>query len=103
MKLPSGGLVKGVTGDPICFRLEGEAGVLPMSLQLTPEQEQRIQTVVNAGAYRSAEEALDAAVAAVEVAAAPDFEGSQEELEKLLLEGLNSGEPVEAAKASGTG
>ena len=66
-----------------------------MSLQLTPEQEQRIRTVVNAGAYSSAEEALDAAVAAVEIAAAPDFEGSQEELEKLLLEGLNSGEPVE--------
>jgi Arc/MetJ-type ribon-helix-helix transcriptional regulator len=67
-----------------------------MSLQLTPEQEQRIRTVVNAGAYRSAEEALDAAVAAVEIAAAPDFEGSQEELENLLLEGLNSGESVEA-------
>jgi Arc/MetJ-type ribon-helix-helix transcriptional regulator len=65
-----------------------------MSLQLTPEQEQRIRTVVNAGAYRSAEEALDAAVAAVEIAAAPDFEGAQEELEELLLEGLNSGEPV---------
>ena len=58
------------------------------------EQEQRIRTVVNAGAYRSAEEALDAAVAAVEIAAAPDFEGAQEELEELLLEGLNSGEPV---------
>ena len=35
-------------------------------MQLTPEQEERIRTVVNAGAYRSAEEALDAAVAAVE-------------------------------------
>ncbi len=53
-------------------------------------------TVVSAGAYRSAEEALDAALAAVETAAAPDFEGSQEELEELLLEGLNSGEPAEA-------
>ena len=67
-----------------------------MSMQLTPEQEQRIRTVVNAGAYRSAEEALDAAVAAVEIAAAPDFEGTQEELEELLLKGLNSGEPIEA-------
>ena len=67
-----------------------------MSLQLTPEQEQRLRTVVNAGAYRSPEEALDAAVAAVEIAAAPDFEGTQEELEELLLEGLNSGEPVAA-------
>jgi hypothetical protein len=45
-----------------------------MSIQLTPEQEKRIRTVVNAGAYRSAEEALHAAVA-VEIAAAPDFEG----------------------------
>jgi Arc/MetJ-type ribon-helix-helix transcriptional regulator len=42
-----------------------------MSIQLTPEQEQRIRTVVNAGAYRSAEEALEAAVAAVEIAALP--------------------------------
>ena len=71
----------------------------PMSIQLTPEQEQRIRTVVNAGAYRSAEEALEAAVAAVEIAAAPDFEGTQEELEELLLEGINSGEPVEADRA----
>jgi len=70
-----------------------------MSIQLTPEQEQRIRTVVNAGAYRSAEEAIEAAVAAVEIAAAPDFEGTQEELEELLLEGLNSGEPVEADQA----
>jgi len=57
-----------------------------MSLQLNPEQEQRIRTVVNAGAYRSAEEALDAAVAAVEIAAAPDLEGTQDELEELPLE-----------------
>jgi putative addiction module CopG family antidote len=70
-----------------------------MSIQLTPEQEQRIRTVVNAGAYRSAEEALDAAVAAVEIAGAPDFEGTQEELEELLIEGLHSGEPVEADRA----
>jgi len=67
-----------------------------MSLQLTPEQEQRIRTVVNTGAYRSTEEALDAAVAAVEIAAALDFEGTQQELEELLLESLNSAEPVDA-------
>lgn len=70
-----------------------------MALQLTPEQEQRIRAVVNAGAYPSAEEALDAAVAAVETTAAPGFEGTQEELEALLLEGLNSGELVEADEA----
>ena len=67
-----------------------------MAIHLTPEQEQRIQAVVKAGAYPSAEEALDAAVAAVESVAAPGFEGTPEELEALLTEGLNSGEPVEA-------
>ena len=70
-----------------------------MAIQLTPEQEQRIQAVVKAGAYPSTEEALDAAVAAVEAAVAPGFEGKQEELEELLLEGLNSGQPVEADEA----
>ena len=63
-----------------------------MAIQLTPEQEMRIQAVVNAGAYPSAQEALDAAVTAVEIAAAPGFEGSQEELESLLMQGIASGE-----------
>jgi Arc/MetJ-type ribon-helix-helix transcriptional regulator len=63
-----------------------------MAIQLTPEQEQRIQAVVKTGAYPSAQEALDAAVVAVEIAAAPVFEGSPEELEGLLLEGLASKE-----------
>ena len=67
-----------------------------MSIQLTDEQERRIRTVVNAGAYRSTEEALDAAVTATETFAAPNFEGAQEKLEELLLEGINSGDPVEA-------
>jgi Arc/MetJ-type ribon-helix-helix transcriptional regulator len=67
-----------------------------MAIQLTPEQEQRIQAVVNAGAYPSTEEALDAAVAAVEIAASPGFEGSHEELDALVVDGLNSGEPIQA-------
>lgn len=75
---------------------EGVLWEYAMSIQLTPEQEHRIRNVVNAGAYRSAEEALDAAVAAVEMAAAPDFDGTQEELEELLLDGLHSGTAVEA-------
>jgi Arc/MetJ-type ribon-helix-helix transcriptional regulator len=70
-----------------------------VAIQLTPEQEQRIQAVVNAGAYPSLEEALDAAVAAVEIAAVPDFEGAQRELDELLLDGLNSGAPVQADEA----
>ena len=63
-----------------------------MPMQLTPEQEQRLQAVVNAGAYASADEALDAALAVVERAAVQDFEGSPEDLERLLLNGLASKE-----------
>ena len=70
-----------------------------MPIQLTPEQEKRLQAVVKAGAYPSTEEALDAAVAAVESVAAPGFEGTEQELEELLTEGLASGEPVEADEA----
>jgi Arc/MetJ-type ribon-helix-helix transcriptional regulator len=70
-----------------------------MPLQLTPEQERRIQAVVKAGAYRSTEEALNAALAVVEAVAVPDFEGTQDELETLLLDGLNSGKAIEADDA----
>ena len=70
-----------------------------MPIQLTPDQEQRIQAMVSSGAYPSAREALDAAVAAVELADLPDFEGTQEELDDLLLEGLNSGDAVKVDDA----
>jgi Arc/MetJ-type ribon-helix-helix transcriptional regulator len=63
-----------------------------MALQLTPEQEQRIRAMVTAGAYPSAEDALNAAVAAVETAATLDFEGAPEELERELVQGLSSNE-----------
>ena len=63
-----------------------------MAIQLTPEQEQRLQAVVSAGAYASASEALEAALSIVETAAAHDFEGTQDELEGLLMEGLASKE-----------
>jgi Arc/MetJ-type ribon-helix-helix transcriptional regulator len=63
-----------------------------MAIKLTQEQEQRLEAVVRAGAYASAEEALNAALAVVEKAAANDFEGTHEELEGLLLEGLASKE-----------
>jgi Arc/MetJ-type ribon-helix-helix transcriptional regulator len=61
-------------------------------MQLTPEQEERIRAVVNAGAYSSAEEALNAAVAAVETAAAPGFERSEAELEGLASQELTDEE-----------
>ena len=63
-----------------------------MAIQLTPEQEMRIQAVVKTGAYPSAQDALDAAVTAVEIATAPGFEGLQEELEGLLMQGITSRE-----------
>jgi Arc/MetJ-type ribon-helix-helix transcriptional regulator len=63
-----------------------------MAIQLTPEQEHRLQAVVDAGVYPSAEEALNAALVVVEDAAAHDFEGTQEELENLLKDGLASEE-----------
>ena len=61
-----------------------------MSIHLTPEQEQRLQAVVRAGAYDSLEEVLEAAVTAVEQRAVPGFQGTTEELDRLLAEGLSS-------------
>lgn len=65
-----------------------------MPLQLSPEQEQRIRSVVERGAYGTAEEAIDAAVSAVEAAASQEFDGSTTELEALVQAGLDSGEPI---------
>lgn len=70
-----------------------------MPIQLTSEQEKRIQAVVDVGAYTSPEEVLDAALTFIESAYEPGFEGTQQELEALLLEGLTSGEPVEVNEA----
>ncbi len=70
-----------------------------MAYQLISEQERRIDAVVAAGAWRSAEEALNAALAVVETVAVPDFEGTPDELETFLADGLNSGEPAEANHA----
>ncbi len=59
-----------------------------MPIQLTPEQEVRLQAVVNSGAYPS----VDAALTVVETATHPAFEGRQEEFEELIAEGISSGE-----------
>ncbi len=61
-----------------------------MVIQLTSEQEQRLQAIVESGAYTSPEEALEAALAAVELAVTVGFEGLEQELEGLLLDGLAS-------------
>ena len=59
-------------------------------INLTPEQERRIQEVISRGAYDSVEEVVEAALVAVEQATVPGFEGTQQELEALLAEGLSS-------------
>ncbi len=61
-----------------------------MAIQLTPEQEQRIEAIVSTGAYPSVREALDAAVIAVELAATSAFDERPEVLESLLMDGLDS-------------
>jgi antitoxin ParD1/3/4 len=66
-----------------------------MSMQLTPDQERRVQSFVDSGLYTSAQDVVDAALAAVEQATRT-FEGTREELEELLLDGLDSGEPIAA-------
>lgn len=50
---------------------------------------------MNSGAYPNAEAALNAALSVVERTTGCGFEGSEEELEELLLEGLNSGESTD--------
>jgi Arc/MetJ-type ribon-helix-helix transcriptional regulator len=64
-------------------------------MQLTPEQERRIQAIVSGGAYPSAEEALDAALVAMESAVAPAFDGSAAELQAMLSDGMTSIELTE--------
>ena len=66
-----------------------------MAIQLTPEQERRVQGVLNLGAYESVEEVVDAALAAVEQRTVPGFAGTPEELDALLAEGLASRELAE--------
>jgi Arc/MetJ-type ribon-helix-helix transcriptional regulator len=67
-----------------------------MAIQLTPEQERRVQDVISRGAYESVEEVVDAALAAVEQRTVPGFSGTREELDALLAEGLASKELTEA-------
>ena len=63
-----------------------------MTINLTPQQERRLQDVLKLGAYESVEEVVEAALAAVEQRTVPGFEGTAEELDSLLAEGLASRE-----------
>jgi len=61
-----------------------------MTVQLTTEQEQRIQAIIHSGPYETVQDVVDAAIAAVEQSAAPGFNGTEAEPEALLLAGLDS-------------
>jgi Arc/MetJ-type ribon-helix-helix transcriptional regulator len=61
-----------------------------MTIHLTPEQERRIQLLLERGAYRSLDEVVEAALTAVEQRTLPGFSGTQRELDALLAEGLAS-------------
>jgi Arc/MetJ-type ribon-helix-helix transcriptional regulator len=66
-----------------------------MTIHLTSEQERRVQAVISCGAYESVEQVVDAALVAVEQRTVPGFEGTQEELDTLLAEGMASKELTE--------
>ena len=66
-----------------------------MTIHLTAEQERRVRDVISRGAYGSVEEVVEAALAAVEQRSTPGFEGTPEQLEALLAEGLTSKELAE--------
>jgi hypothetical protein len=51
--------------------------------------------ILESGAYRTPEEALDSAIANLESTVDHDFEGSIDELNQLIVEGLNSGPSIE--------
>lgn len=67
-----------------------------MTIQLTAEQERRIQSVIDRGAYNTVEQVLEAALAAVEDRTISGFQGTREELETLIADGLASGEVTQA-------
>jgi Arc/MetJ-type ribon-helix-helix transcriptional regulator len=67
-----------------------------MTIDLTPEQENRLQALLSRGAYQSVDEVVEAALAAVEQRTLPGFAGTPDELDALLSEGLASKELAEA-------
>ena len=66
-----------------------------MTINLTPEQEIRLQALLSRGAYQSVEEVVEAALTAVEQRTLPGFVGTPDELDALLAEGLGAGELAE--------
>jgi len=67
-----------------------------MTINLTPEQESRLQAILSRGAYESVDEVVEAALTAVEQRTLTGFAGTPDELDTLLAEGLASKELTEA-------
>jgi Arc/MetJ-type ribon-helix-helix transcriptional regulator len=63
-----------------------------MTVHLTAEQEQRIQAIIHSGAYETVQDVVDATIAGVEQRTMPGFDGTEAELETLLLAGMESPE-----------
>jgi Arc/MetJ-type ribon-helix-helix transcriptional regulator len=66
-----------------------------MTIDLTPEQENRLRAILSRGAYESVDEVVEAALSAVEQRTLPGFAGTPDELDTLLAEGLASKELAE--------
>jgi Arc/MetJ-type ribon-helix-helix transcriptional regulator len=66
-----------------------------MTIDLSPEQERRIQAVILRGSYESVDEGVEAALAAVEHRTLLGFHGTEEEMEAALADGLASKELTE--------
>lgn len=66
-----------------------------MTIHLSPEQETRLQAVIQRGSYESVDEVVEAALAAVEQRTVPAFDGTADEIETLLAAGLDSKELTE--------
>jgi Arc/MetJ-type ribon-helix-helix transcriptional regulator len=80
----------------LSLNLNGEQETATMTINLTPEQESRLQALLSRGAYESVDQVVEAALAAVEQRTLPGFAGTPDELDTLLSEGLASGELAES-------
>ena len=67
-----------------------------MTIDLTPEQETRLQAIISRGAYHSVEEVVEAALTAVEQRTLRGFSGTSDQLDALLAEGVASKELTES-------
>jgi Arc/MetJ-type ribon-helix-helix transcriptional regulator len=70
-------------------------GPATTTINLTPEQESRLQALLSRGVYESVDQVVEAALTAVEQRTLPGFAGTPEELDTLLADGLASGELAE--------